>query len=78
VAKSASFLIKQAKRNFEEKLARQIKEDRKSFFAYARSKSRSNVKVGVLEDSHGHLLNNPDEKAEILNNFFVCVYQRGC
>lgn len=45
-AKSAHKLIDQAKRNFEEQLARKIKDDRKSFFAYARSKSKSNVRLG--------------------------------
>jgi len=46
-----------------------IKDDRKSFFAYARSKSKSNVRVGALEDNQGQLFSNAGEKAEILNEF---------
>ena len=51
----AKFLIKKAKKEFESKLAKKIKEDKKSFFAYARSKSRSKVKVGAIEDSQGEI-----------------------
>jgi len=47
-AKHASSLIKQTRRNFEELLDKQIKEDRKSFFACARSKSKCNVRVGEM------------------------------
>ena len=50
-AKYASNLVKQARQNFEEMLARKIKDDRKSFFAYARSKSKCNIRVGDLSDN---------------------------
>jgi len=41
--RKACDLVKDAKRNFERCLAKKIKEDRKSFFAYVRIKSNSNV-----------------------------------
>jgi len=47
-AKHAKSLVKKARRKFEEKLADNIKEDRKSFFAFARSKSKSKVSNGSL------------------------------
>ena len=52
-AQEACQLIKAARRNFETNLAKKMKEDRKSFFAYVRSKSRSNVKVASLETEKG-------------------------
>ena len=62
-------MIKKAKKEFESKLAKKIKEDKKSFFAYARSKSRSKVKVGTIEDSQGKLHSEAKVKAEMLNDF---------
>ena len=40
-AKTAKKLLKEARQKFEVKLAQNIKEDRKSFYAYARSRSKS-------------------------------------
>ena len=45
--------MKKAKKEFESKLAKKIKENKNLFFAYARSKSDRKVKVGLLEDSQG-------------------------
>jgi len=41
--RQATFLIKKVKKEFESKLAKKNKEDKKSFFAKARSKIRSTV-----------------------------------
>jgi len=75
-AKHANHLIKQARQNFEELLAKKIKEDRKSFFAYARSKSKCNVRVGDLSNSQGQMVSAAAEKAELLNSFFSSVFTR--
>jgi len=75
-AKKASALVKQAKRNFEEKLAIKIKEDKKSFFAYVRRKCKSNAKVGSLLNNQGQQITTAREKAEVLNDFFLFgIYQ---
>ena len=67
--------IKKAKKEFESKLAKKIKEDKKIFFfAYARSKSKRKVKVGSLEDSQGELTSKSKVKAEMLNDFFLTVF----
>ena len=42
-----------SKRNFELKLAQNIKSDSKSFYAYVRSKQNVRDKVGPLEDKMG-------------------------
>ena len=75
-AKHASLLIRQSRQNFEELLAKQIKEDRKSFFAYVRSKSKCNTRVGDLSNSQGQLINDAKDKAELLNDFFSSVFTR--
>jgi hypothetical protein len=41
---------------FEEKLANNIKNDSKSFFAYVRSKQRTKVTVGPLKDQCGEII----------------------
>ena len=43
--------VRKAKRNFEHKLAQNIKSDSKSFYAYVRSKQNVRDKVGPLEDN---------------------------
>jgi len=53
-----------------------IKDDRKSFYAYVRSKSKSNVKVGSLVNEHGQLISYAKEKAGALNDFFVSVFTK--
>ena len=46
--KSAKSEIRKSKRNFEVKLARNIKSDTKSFFAYVRNRTKSKVERGPL------------------------------
>ena len=75
-AKTANALIKQARKKFEDCLAKKIKEDRKSFFAYARRKSKSNVKVGSLSDEQGQTISDAKQKAELLNDFFWSVFTK--
>jgi len=75
-AKYASLLIRQSRQNFEELLAKQIKDDRKSFFAYVRSNSKCNIRVGDLSNSQGQLVSDATDKAELLNDFFSSVFTR--
>ena len=48
--KKARKEVDNARKSFENKLAKNIKTDVKSFFAYARSKSKTKVGVGPLDD----------------------------
>jgi len=45
--------LKKARKNFEKKLAVNIEQDSKSFYAYARSKAKCKVQVGSLINSQG-------------------------
>ena len=66
--------IRKAKRNFEKKLADNIKSDSKSFYAYTRSKMKTKDRVGPLTDSDGNTITDNQEAANLLNNFFTSVF----
>ena len=53
---AATTEIRQSKRSYEQKLACNIKNDSKSFYAYVRSKQNEQDKVGPLEDSAGNIV----------------------
>ena len=55
INKKVSKEVKKAKKQFEKKLAQNIKSDVKSYYAYVRSKCKSRVKTGQLEDEEGSL-----------------------
>ena len=48
--------VRKSKRNFEHKLAQNIKSDSKSFYAYVRSKQNVRDKVGPLKDNAGNII----------------------
>ena len=60
--------------SFKEKLAINIKDDIKSFYAYARSKTKGKVKVGPLKSSIGETITDNDEICEAFNTFFASVF----
>ena len=63
-------------RNFEHKLAQNIKSDSKSFYAYVRSKPNVRDKVGPLEDNAGNIITQGFLMAEELNMHFSSVFTR--
>jgi len=73
-AKKAKTDLKNAKKNFEYKLAQNIKKDKKSLFAYARSKSKVKTKVGPLVDSKGQAVTSNLEMAEEFNKCFTSTF----
>ena len=75
VRNKVTFEIRQAKSNFELKLAENIKEDPKTFYAYARSKSKAKVGIGPLK-LNGKLIEDDLEMAKILNDYFASVFTR--
>ena len=65
--------IRQSKRSYEQKLACNIKNDSKSFYAYVRSKQNVRDKVGPLEDSDGNIISQGCLMMEDLNGYFSSV-----
>ena len=67
---------RKAKEEFETKLANNIKQDCKSFYAYIRSKQRCKETVGPLKDSAGNVLTDDKLTADLLNKYFVSVFTK--
>ena len=72
--KAARVELRNSRRNFEKKLADNIKDDNKSFFAYARSKTKSKVQVGPLTGSDGTAVESVEDTANLFNNYFASVF----
>ena len=68
--------VRKSNRNFEHKLAQNIKSDSKSFYAYVRSKQNVRDKVGPLEDNFGNIVTQGFLMAEELNMHFSSVFTR--
>ena len=68
--------VRKSMRNFELKLAQNIKSDSKSFYAYVRSKQHVRDKVGPLEDNAGDIITGGVLMAEELNMHFSSVFTR--
>ena len=68
--------VRKSKRNFEHKLAQNIKSDSKSFYAYVRSKQNVRDKVGPLEDNFGNIVTQGFLMAEELNMHFSSMFMR--
>jgi len=72
--RTATKEIKKAKRNFEKKLAQNIKHDSKSFFAYARCKTKSKIQAGTILSDKGTLLDSDIKTAQRFNEYFCSVF----
>lgn len=73
-AREARAETRRAKRNFEKKLAENIKNDNKSFYAYVRSRSTVKASTGPVLNVSGDLKTDPGEIAEELNTYFSSVF----
>ena len=73
---AATTEIRQSKRSYDQKLACNIKNDSKSFYAYVRSKQNVQDKVGPLEDSAGNIISQGFLMAEDLNGYFSSVFTK--
>ena len=72
--KKAKKEVENARKSFENKLARNIKTDVKSFFAYARSKSKTKVGVGPQDDGAGSTTSSDEGMCEVFNEYFASVF----
>jgi len=68
--------VRKAKHRFESKLADQIKHNKKSFYAYVRSKTKFKATVGPLSNSSGQSYTQNADMAEEFNNYFASVYTK--
>ena len=70
----ASKAVHQSRRAFEHKLGSKIKDDKKSFFAYARCKAKSRATVKPLVCPDGIEVQHPAQITELFNSQFSSVF----
>ncbi|GAB0210181.1 mitochondrial enolase superfamily member 1 [Grus japonensis] len=69
---------RKAKALIELNLARDVKDNKKSFYRYVSEKRRTRENVGPLWNEMGDLVTQDMEKAEVLNDFFASVFTGKC
>jgi hypothetical protein len=67
---------REAIKSFEQKLSKNVKEDSKSFYNYARSKQKRKDRVGPLKkgEGTGEVIVDDAEATEVLNEYFSSVF----
>ncbi|GAB0206304.1 hypothetical protein GRJ2_003096000 [Grus japonensis] len=70
--------VRKTKALIEISLARDVKDNKKSFYRYVRDKRRTRENVGPLWNETGDLVTQDMEKAEVLNDFFASVFTGKC
>jgi len=65
---------KKAKADFENNLAKRIKNNPKAFYNYVRSRSKTKDKVGPLKDENGSVIMDSNGMCKLLNNYFSSVF----
>lgn len=69
--------VKNAKKNFERKLAKDArKNNSKPFYTYMKKTTSNKVGIGPLKDSSGNMTSYDEKMAELLNSFFCSVFTR--
>jgi hypothetical protein len=69
-------MIRNAKRNFEKRLAGGNGGNRRPFYAYIKRKTKSRPGIGPLKNKKKETITNDQGMAELLNNFFGSVFTR--
>src|SRR6218665_1491705 len=67
---------REAVKDYENKLAANVKSDSKSFYKYVRSRQRKKDRVGPITDNQGKVLIKDEEVAEAINKYFGSVYEK--
>ncbi|GAB0187270.1 mitochondrial enolase superfamily member 1 [Grus japonensis] len=70
--------VRKAKALTEISLARDVKDNKKSFYRYVSEKRRTRENVGPLQNETGDLVTQDMEKAEVFNDFFASVFTGKC
>ena len=63
-----------ALKDYETKLANNIKKDSKSFFSYVNNKKKLVKKIGPLKKLNGDVVKDNEESVNIINEYFSSVF----
>ena len=74
VQKSVTKVIRNAKKRFERKLAKNFKSNPRQFYSHLNSKTKSRTAVGPLNDQDDELISDSQGMCNILNGFFASVF----
>ena len=74
--KEVKVAVKNAKRNYERKLAKDSKVNPKAFWSYMKKKTGNRVNVGPLKGDSNKLVTDSKEQADILNSWYCSVFTR--
>ncbi len=72
--KQTAKTVRNAKRNFERKLAKEKSKNSKPFYSYLKGKTKCKSAVGPLKDREKNLISSNEGMAGILNEFFASVF----
>ena len=72
----AKWEVKRAVREYEKKLALEVKQNPKAFYKYASSKLKTRTTIPDLTMPDGTRTNTDRDKAEVLNDFFSSVFSQ--
>jgi len=61
-------------KNWVQTIAQNIKNDKKSFYAYVRNKAKVKPKVGLLAADNGEIVDDSTKMADEFNKFFSSVF----
>jgi hypothetical protein len=76
LARTVSKKVRTAKRQMEQRLAKDKTANKKPFYNYVRKKTKVKEGVGPLKDANGQVIKDPVEMAEELNKCFSDVFTR--
>ncbi|RMC12138.1 hypothetical protein DUI87_11273 [Hirundo rustica rustica] len=73
-AKACRKKIREAKAQFELRMATSAKDNKKCFYKYINAKRKGKTNICSLLDKGGNLISADEEKAEVLNDYFASVF----
>ena len=65
-----------AQKDYELKLAANIKKESKSFFSHVNNKKKLGSKIEPLKDVNNNIVTDDLEMAAIINNYFITVFTK--